>query len=124
MALEEHDFFQRDGADLHLELPVSVFQAMLGTKVPITTILGEETEVAVNPGAQPGEVIRLGGSGMPHVDGRRRGDLYVHLRVVVPSKLTGEQRKLIEEVAELGGGLEPEVDRGFFERLRRAFGGE
>jgi molecular chaperone DnaJ len=124
MALEEHDFFQRDGADLHLELPVSVFQAMLGTKVPITTILGEETEVAVNPGAQPGEVIRLGGSGMPHVNGRRRGDLYVHLRVVVPSKLTGEQHKLIEEVAELGGGLEPEVDRGFFERLRRAFGGE
>ena len=46
------------------------------------------------------------------------------LRVVVPSKLSGEQRKLIEEVAELGGGLEPEVDRGFFERLRRAFGGE
>jgi molecular chaperone DnaJ len=92
--------------------------------VPITTILGEETEVAVNPGAQPGEVIRLGGSGMPHVNGRRRGDLYVHLRVVVPSKLTGEQHKLIEEVAELGGGLEPEVDRGFFERLRRAFGGE
>jgi molecular chaperone DnaJ len=124
MAIEEHDLFQRDGADLHLELPISVFQAMLGVKVPITTILGEETEVAVNPGAQPGEVVRLGGSGMPHVNGRRRGDLYVHLRVVVPVKLTSEQRKLIEEVAELGGGLEPEVDRGFFERLRRAFGGE
>jgi DnaJ-class molecular chaperone len=46
---------------------------------------------------------------MPHVNGRRRGDLYVHLRVVVPSKLTGEQRKLIEEVAELGGGLEPRI---------------
>ena len=61
---------------------------------------------------------------MPHVNGRRRGDLYIHLRVVVPAKLTSEQRKLIEEVAELGGGLEPEVDRGFFERLRRALGGE
>jgi molecular chaperone DnaJ len=124
MAIEEHDLFQRDGSDLHLELPVSVFQAMLGAKIGITTILGEETEVTVTAGAQPGEVIRLGGSGMPHVDGRRRGDLYVHLRVVVPSKLSSEQRKLIEEVAELGGGLEPEVDRGFFERLRRAFGGD
>jgi molecular chaperone DnaJ len=124
MAIEQHDLFQRDGADLHLELPVSVFQAMLGVKVPITTILGEQTEVAVKAGAQPGEVIRLSGSGMPHVNGRRRGDLYVHLRVVVPSKLTGEQRKLIEEVAELGGGLEPEEDSGFFERLKRAFGGE
>jgi molecular chaperone DnaJ len=97
---------------------------MLGTKVPITTILGEATEVAVNPGAQPGEVVRLSDSGMPHVNGRRRGDLYVHLRVVVPTKLTSEQRRLLEEVADLGGGFEPEVDRGFFERLRRAFGGE
>ena len=124
MAIEEHDLFQRDGSDLHLELPVSAFQAMLGAKVGLTTILGEETEVVVKPGAQPGQVIRLNGSGMPHIDGRRRGDLYVHLRVVVPSKLTGEQRKLIEEVAELGGGLEPEEDSGFFERLKRAFGGE
>jgi molecular chaperone DnaJ len=124
MAIEEHDLFQRDGTDLHLELPISVFQAMLGANVPITTILGEETEVAVNSGAQPGEVIRLGGSGMPQVNGRRRGDLYVHLKVIVPAKLSSEQRKLIEEVAELGGGLEPEVDRGFFERLRRAFSGD
>jgi len=124
MAVEEHDLFQRDGGDLHLELPISVFQALLGAKIPMTTILGDETEIEVDPGAQPGEVIRLKGSGMPHVNGRRRGDLYVHLRVVLPSKLSGEQRELIEQVAELGGGLEPEVDRGFFERLKRAFGGE
>jgi molecular chaperone DnaJ len=124
MAIEEHDLFKRDGAHLHLELPVSVFQAMLGAKVSITTILGEEQEITVQPGSQPGEVIRLNGAGMPHVNNRRRGDLYVHLRVVVPSKLTGEQRKLLEQVAELGGGLEPEVDRGFFERLKRAFGGD
>jgi molecular chaperone DnaJ len=124
MAIDQHDLFQRDGADLHLELPVSVFQAMLGAKVAITTILGEETEVVVKSGAQPGEVVRLNGSGMPHVNGGRRGDLYVHLRVVVPAKLSKEQRQLIEEVAELGGGLEPEEDSGFFERLKRAFGGD
>lgn len=124
MVIEEHDLFQRDGSDLHLELPVSVFQAMLGSTIPITTILGEKADVTVAPGSQPGHVIRLHGSGMPQVNGRRRGDLYVHLRVVVPSKLTGEQRKLLEQIAELGGGLEPEVDRGFFERLRRAFGGD
>jgi molecular chaperone DnaJ len=61
---------------------------------------------------------------MPQVNGGRRGDLYVHLRVVVPSKLSGEQRKLVEQIAELGGGMEPEVDRGFFERIKKAFGGE
>jgi molecular chaperone DnaJ len=97
---------------------------MLGVKVPITTVLGEDREVNVSAGAQPGEVIHLHGVGMPHVNGRRRGDLFVHIRVVVPKKLSHEQRRLIEEVAEIGGGLEPESDGGFFERLRRAFGGD
>ena len=123
MAVKEHDLYQRDGVDLHLELPVSVFQAMLGAKIPIATILGEEREIEVPGGAQPGEVIRLHGSGMPQVNGRGRGDLYVHLRVVVPKKLTGEQKSLLEEVASLGGGFEPESEEGFFDRLKRAFGG-
>lgn len=124
MDVDQHDLFEREGADLHIELPVSVFQAMLGVEVPITTVLGEPREVAVDAGSQPGEVIRLSGVGMPHVNGRRRGDLFVHLRVVVPKKLSHEQRRLIEEVADIGGGLEPESDGGFFDRLRRAFGGD
>lgn len=124
MDVAPHDLFERDGADLHLELPISVFQAMLGVTVPISTVLGEEQEVDVSAGAQPGEVIRLSGGGMPHINRRRHGDLYVHLRVVVPRKLSNDQRRLIEEVAEIGGGLEPEADGGFFERLRRAFGGD
>jgi molecular chaperone DnaJ len=124
MMIADHDIFQRDGDDLHLELPISVYQAMLGVKVPITTVLGEEREVEVPAGAQPGDAIRVPGAGMPHVNGRRRGELYVHLRVVIPTKLNGDQRRLIQEVAELGGGFEPETDRGFFERLRRAFGGD
>ena len=65
----------------------------------------------------------MSGSGMPHVNGRRRGDLYVHLRVVIPKRMSAEQRRLIEEAADLGGGLEPEMDRGFFDRVKRAFGG-
>jgi molecular chaperone DnaJ len=123
MAIAEHDVFERDGVDLHLELPVSAYQAMLGATLPITTILGEEREVEVAAGAQPGELFRLGGSGMPHVNGRRRGDLYVHLSVVIPKRISAEQRRLIEEAADLGGGLEPEMDRGFFDRVKRAFGG-
>jgi molecular chaperone DnaJ len=123
MAVQEHDLFQRDGTDLHLELPVSVFQAMLGAKIPIATILGEEREIEVPGGAQPGEVIRVHGSGMPEVNGRGRGNLYVHLRVVVPKKLSGEQKDLLSEVAALGGGLEPEAEEGFFDRLKRAFVG-
>jgi molecular chaperone DnaJ len=124
MAVADHELFERDGENLHLELPVSVYQAMLGTTVPISTVLGEEQEIEVPAGTQPGDAIRIAGSGMPNVNGRRRGDLYVHLRVVIPKKLSGEQRRLIQELAELGGGFEPETDRGFFDRLRRAFGSD
>jgi molecular chaperone DnaJ len=122
--VEPHDVFERDGDQLHMELPVSVYQAMLGVEVPVTTILGEETIVRVAPGSQPSEVIRQQGAGMPNVDRRRRGDLHIHLRVVVPRKLSAEQRGLVEEIARLGGGFEPEDQRGLFERLKRAFAGE
>ncbi len=121
MAIEDHELFERDGSDLHLELPVSVFQAMLGTQVTIPTILGEERKLDISNGAQPGDILRISGAGMPHVNGRRQGSLYVHLKVVVPKVLSRDQRKLLEEVAELGGGLEPEEDMGFFDRIKRAF---
>jgi molecular chaperone DnaJ len=122
VAVTEHELFTREGHHLHLELPVSVYQALLGATVQISTILDENLDLEIAAGAQPGDVLRVAGAGMPQVNGRRRGDLLVHLRVVVPKKLSSEQRRLIEEVAELGGGLEPDSDGGFFERLRRAFG--
>jgi molecular chaperone DnaJ len=61
---------------------------------------------------------------MPNVNGRRRGDLHVHSKVVVPQKLSSEQRQLVEEIARLGGGFEPEDQRSLFERLKRAFAGD
>ena len=76
MAIEQHDLFQRDGVDLHIELPISVFQAMLGATVPLATILGEKKTVEVDSGSQPGAVLRLKGLGMPHVNSNRRGDLF------------------------------------------------
>jgi len=119
-----HDVFERDADDLHMELPISVYQAMLGAEIDVTTILNEESRVKLAPGAQPGDVCRVHGAGMPNVNGRRRGDLHVHLKVVVPQKLSSEQRQLVEEVARLGGGFEPEDQRSLFERLKRAFAGE
>lgn len=124
LAVEEHELFQRDGRDLHLELPVTVFQAMIGARVRVPTILGDEETVEVADGSQPGDVIRVKGRGMPEVDGVRRGDLHVHLRVVVPRKLSAEQRRLVEDAARLGGDFEIEPGGGLFERLKRALGGD
>jgi molecular chaperone DnaJ len=124
IAIKPHEVFQRDGDHLHMELPISVYQAMLGDEVEVGSVLGEAPKVKIGAGSQPGDTLRLPGMGMPNVDGRRRGDLNVHLRVVVPKKLSSEQRQLVEEVARLGGGVEPEDQRGLFERLKRAFSGD
>ena len=119
-----HDVFERDGDDLHMELPISVYQAMLGADIEVTTIRQETAAVNVAAGSQPGELYRVQGAGMPNINGRRSGDLHVHFKVVVPQKLGSEQRQLIEEVARLGGGFEPEDQRSLFERLKRAFAGD
>ena len=124
IAIKPHEVFQRDGDHLHMELPISVYQAMLGDEVEVGGVLGEAPKVKIGAGSQPGDTLRLPGMGMPNVDGRRRGDLHVHLRVVVPKKLSSEQRQLVEEVARLGGGVEPEDQRGLFERFKRAFSGD
>lgn len=125
IAVEEHDRFIREGSALHLELPVDVFQAMLGDRVTVTGILGEEREVEISPGSQPGDRVELRGAGMPSVNSGRRGDLVVHLRVVVPRKLSSEQRRLVEEAARLGGRRELEnASGGIIDRLKRALAGD
>ncbi len=124
IGVSQHDIFERDGDHLHMELPISVYQAMLGAEIEVTTIQNEEATVNIESGTQPGDVLRIQGAGMPNVNGRRRGDLHIHSKIVVPQKLSSEQRQLVEEVARLGGGVEPEDQRSLFERLKRAFAGD
>lgn len=124
IGVAQHEVFERDGDDLHMELPISVYQAMLGAEIEALTIQNEVALIKPQAGAQPGDVFRVPGAGMPNINGRRRGDLHVHFKVVVPRKLSSEQRQLVEEVAELGGGCEPEDQRSLFDRLKRAFSGE
>ena len=124
MSVHPHELFVREGADLHLEVPVSVFRAILGGPVKVATVLGEEREVDVKAGSQPGDVVRLRGMGMPQLNGHRRGDLLVHLKVLVPRKLSAEQRAAVERAAELQPEPAEGDGGGFFERVKRALGGE
>lgn len=124
LSVAEHAKFEREGPHLHTELPVAVFEAMLGTELEVTTILDEVKSVRIKPGSQPGEVLRMRGLGMPHLNSSRRGDLFAHVRVVVPKRLTAEQRRLVEEAAKLGGGEERDASGGLFERLKRTLGGQ
>jgi molecular chaperone DnaJ len=93
-----HEFFRRDGYDLHLQVPVSFVQAAVGTRLTIPT-LKETHELVIPPGTQPGEVIRLKGEGVPYPKGSRRGDLLVEVKVLIPRTLSAKQRHLLEELA-------------------------
>lgn len=91
-----HDRFQRDGAELLAELPLSMVQATLGDEIDLVTLEGETERVVVPPGTQPGTLLRIQGRGMPRLDGRDgRGDLHLHTVVQIPTTLTETQRSLL-----------------------------
>ena len=124
VVVEDHDLYEREGNDLHLRLPISVFQAMLGTKIWVPGIGGDQHEVRIPAGSQPGEEIRVRGQGIPDLRSGRRGDLVIHLDVIVPDRLTAEQRRLVEEAARAVGEHHHRQGGSFFERLRRRLGNE
>jgi len=114
--------FVRDGDDLHTAVRLPMTDAALGTTVRVSGI-GGELELEVRPGAQPGEVIRLTGQGMPSVRGARRGDLYARLDVLVPTRLDDDQRGLLEEFDRRSDDAtyaSRDDDEGFFGRLKSA----
>ena len=121
--VQPHQYFVREGTDILLELPLNVAQATLGTELDIPTVDGSE-RLRIPPGTQTGATFRLRGKGVPFLRGSGRGDQIVVTRVLVPAKLTDQQRRLFQELSEL---LEPEQiggqqDAGFFGRLRSALG--
>ncbi len=120
LKVREHPIFERRENDLHCTIPVNIAQAALGAAVDLLTFDGLKS-VKVPEGVQPGDHAQLKGLGVPSVEGRGRGDLYVHFDVRVPRKLTREQKKLFEQLREsLPAENEPE-ERGLFERVKDYF---
>ena len=119
----EDERFERDGHDLISTVSIPATEAMLGTKVTVPTLEGEE-EIEVEPGTQPGSEKVLKGAGLPRLNGGRRGSQRVILEVFVPTNLSEEQRELAERLDESleEDNLERPHGDGFFSRVRRAFG--
>src|SRR3954454_3861686 len=114
--------FLRDGDDLVTVLDVPAPLAALGGRFTVPTLEGDE-EVEVEPGTQPGEVIVLRGHGMPTLRGRGRGDLRVMVNVVIPRRLTREQRHLLEKLADSITDENLRGDESVFAKLRRSLRG-
>jgi len=126
--VQEHDFFRRDGNDLHCEIPVSFTTLVLGGEIQVPVLLGGQEVLDVPAGTPSGTTLRLRNKGMPDVSGRGRGDLLVTVQVVVPKKVTREQRAALEQLAKAlpHEKFEPKRqdadDRNLFERVKDIFG--
>jgi len=124
----DHAFFQRDGNDLHCEIPVNFTTLVLGGEIQVPQVSGETEPFKVPDGTPTGTMFRQRGKGMPDVSGRGRGDLLVTVQAITPKKLTREQRKLLEQLAALlpPQQFEPiprqEEDRGLFDKVKDIFG--
>jgi molecular chaperone DnaJ len=123
-AVEPDPRFERDGEDLLTEVPIRYAQATLGAKVAVPTIEGEE-QVEIEPGTQTGTIKTLRGRGVPRIGARGRGDLHARFHVVVPTRLTDEQRQAVEQLDAAFVGAAPsapepdEAERGLFGRRRK-----
>ncbi len=102
ITVKPHETFEREGSDLLIEWPLSFVQAALGTTVTVPSLDGEES-LEIKPGTQPGAVYTIRGKGIKHVKGSARGDLKVIVSVVIPEKLSEEQRNLLIRYAEISG---------------------
>ncbi|MDN6884957.1 molecular chaperone DnaJ [Variovorax sp. CAN2819] len=121
--LKKHDIFERDGDNLHCVVPVSVTTAALGGEINVPTLKGAAA-IDIPEGTQSGKQFRLRGKGIKGVNSSYPGDLYCHVRVETPVKLTEFQRKLMKELDESlkkGGEKHSPTDKGWFDKAKEFF---
>ncbi|HSX56773.1 MAG TPA: molecular chaperone DnaJ [Sphingomonas sp.] len=121
--IARHAIFEREGTTLYARAPISFTTAALGGEIEIPGPDGELHNIRINPGTQSGREVRQRGAGMPVLQGRGRGDLVVKLEVEIPTKLSVEQRELLEQFRTLETGEECPASTGFFDKLKKAVGG-
>ena len=118
-----HEFFQRDGADLHCRVPVSMSSAALGGEFEVPAIDGSKVRVKVPAGTQTGRRFRLAGKGMPVLRAKQTGDMYVQVAVETPQNLTKRQRELLTEFEKLSSEQTQPESAGFFSRVKEFLDG-
>jgi molecular chaperone DnaJ len=120
LKIAEHPIFERHDNDLHCTVPINIAQAALGASIDILTFDGLQT-IKIPEGSQPANRLRLKGLGVPHLNSSTRGDLYVHLDVQVPAKLTREQRRLMEQLRDVLPVENEPAEKGIFDKVKDYF---
>jgi molecular chaperone DnaJ len=120
LTVKEHEIFERQGQDLFCEIPIKFTLATLGGSIEVPTLFGRAT-LKIPTSTQSGTTFRLRGKGMPSLRGGAQGDQLVRVHVEVPTSLTSEQRKLLEEFARVSGDADEPTSRSWFEKAKKFF---
>jgi molecular chaperone DnaJ len=123
LSIEPHEFFQRDGADLHCRVPISMVCAAVGGEFEVPAIDGGKARVKVPAGTQTGRRFRLSGKGMPVLRAKQTGDMYVQVVVETPQNLSKRQRELLTEFEKLSSATTQPESVGFFSRVKEFLDG-
>ena len=121
LTIEDHPMFQRDGADIHCAVPLSMTAAALGGPIDVPTIEGTRSRINIKPGTQTGTQYRLRGKGMSKLRSTVRGDHYVTVAVETPMNLTRQQKELLEEFSKCQDKTTSPESNNFFDRVRNLF---
>lgn len=114
--VDEDPVFRREDGNLYCQVPISITQAVLGDEITVPTLEGEE-KLKIPEGTQSGSTFRLAGHGLPRLGSSSRGDLFVTVNVVIPTKLTKEQRRLFEELAKTLDG-DAQREKKIFDKVK------
>src|SRR3954464_9467907 len=120
LSVKEHELFERQGEDLFCEIPIKFTLATLGGTIEVPTLFGKAS-LKIPSGTQSGTTFRLREKGMPSLRGGRQGDQLVRVQVEVPQSLSSEQRKLLEDFAQISGDASEPTSRKFFEKAKKFF---
>ncbi|MEW5978185.1 MAG: molecular chaperone DnaJ [Acidobacteriota bacterium] len=119
--VKEHEIFERQEDNVYCTVPISFPQAALGAEITVPTLDGEE-KIKIPEGTQSGSIFRIRGKGIPNLNGRGRGDQFVTLNIVTPTKLSREQKKLLEQFAQVSEVDNRPMEKRILEKVKEIFG--
>lgn len=123
LSVKPHHIFERDGADLFCRVPISMVTAALGGEIEVPTLGGKKVKVKVPEGAQTGRQFRLRGKGMPVLNSRDTGDLYIQITIETPVNLTRKQKDLLKAFEEASSPSNSPQSTGFFAKVKEFWDG-
>lgn len=122
VSVREHPVFKRNGADLHAEVPIKMTTATLGGAVEVPTVAGGRVKVTIPEGTQSGHQFRLKGKGMPLMKQSFHGDMYIHVKVETPVKLSKKQKEILKQFDESSPASSSPETESFFSKFKDLLG--